>query len=90
MASAVVVSPDPSQDKSSRFHLLTWINTLLKTNFKDVREIGSGESLVWADIQYKTTVLQSFCYLCLNLFGLELNGHGCSQLGVISSLLLEK
>ncbi|XP_056279145.1 DNA (cytosine-5-)-methyltransferase 3 beta, duplicate a isoform X2 [Pseudoliparis swirei] len=42
MASAVVVSPDPSQDKSSRFHLLTWINTLLKTNFKDVREIGSG------------------------------------------------
>ncbi|TNN73296.1 DNA (cytosine-5)-methyltransferase 3B [Liparis tanakae] len=42
MASAVAVAPDPSQDKSSRFHLLTWINNLLKTNFKDVREIGSG------------------------------------------------
>uniref|UniRef100_A0A8C2X8M8 DNA (cytosine-5-)-methyltransferase n=1 Tax=Cyclopterus lumpus TaxID=8103 RepID=A0A8C2X8M8_CYCLU len=42
MASAVVVSPDSIPDKSSRFNLLSWINNLLKTNFKDVREIGSG------------------------------------------------
>ncbi|KAM9351026.1 DNA (cytosine-5-)-methyltransferase 3 beta, duplicate a [Symphorus nematophorus] len=39
---AKVVTPDSSQDKSSRFYLLTWINNLLKTNFKDVRHMGSG------------------------------------------------
>ncbi|XP_068453357.1 DNA (cytosine-5-)-methyltransferase 3 beta, duplicate a [Clinocottus analis] len=42
MASAVVVSPESITDKTSRFTLLTWINNLLKTNFKDVREMGSG------------------------------------------------
>ncbi|XP_031701182.1 DNA (cytosine-5-)-methyltransferase 3 beta, duplicate a isoform X3 [Anarrhichthys ocellatus] len=42
MASAVVVIPDSPQDKSSRLSSVTWINHLLKTNFKDVREMGSG------------------------------------------------
>ncbi|XP_044066690.1 DNA (cytosine-5-)-methyltransferase 3 beta, duplicate a isoform X2 [Siniperca chuatsi] len=42
MASTAVVTPDSSHDKSSRFHLVTWVNNLLKTNFKDVRQMGSG------------------------------------------------
>uniref|UniRef100_A0A665T6K7 DNA (cytosine-5-)-methyltransferase n=1 Tax=Echeneis naucrates TaxID=173247 RepID=A0A665T6K7_ECHNA len=42
MATAVVVTPDSSLDKSSRFSLVTWINNLLVTDFKDVREMGSG------------------------------------------------
>ncbi|XP_038578809.1 DNA (cytosine-5-)-methyltransferase 3 beta, duplicate a isoform X3 [Micropterus salmoides] len=42
MASTVVVTPDSSLDKSSRFYLVTWVNNLLKTNFKDVRQMGSG------------------------------------------------
>uniref|UniRef100_A0A8D3D7T9 DNA (cytosine-5-)-methyltransferase n=1 Tax=Scophthalmus maximus TaxID=52904 RepID=A0A8D3D7T9_SCOMX len=38
----VVVTPDSSSVKTSRFQLVTWINDLLKTDFKDVREMGSG------------------------------------------------
>ncbi|XP_028264942.1 uncharacterized protein LOC114438071 [Parambassis ranga] len=41
MQSAVIVVPDTS-DKSSRFYVVSWINNLLKTKFKDVRETGSG------------------------------------------------
>ncbi|KAM6924485.1 DNA (cytosine-5-)-methyltransferase 3 beta, duplicate a [Xenentodon cancila] len=42
MASAEVLTPKSSTDKSSRFYVVAWINKLLKTNFKDVREMGSG------------------------------------------------
>uniref|UniRef100_A0A7N6BB81 DNA (cytosine-5-)-methyltransferase n=1 Tax=Anabas testudineus TaxID=64144 RepID=A0A7N6BB81_ANATE len=42
MESSVVVPPDSSSDKTSHFHLLKWTNSLLKTNFKDVKEMGSG------------------------------------------------
>ncbi|XP_068589042.1 DNA (cytosine-5-)-methyltransferase 3 beta, duplicate a [Cebidichthys violaceus] len=42
MASAAAVNPDSTHDKSSRLSLVTWINHLLKTSFKDVREMGSG------------------------------------------------
>ncbi|XP_074499588.1 uncharacterized protein LOC141772483 isoform X1 [Sebastes fasciatus] len=42
MASTAVVTPDSIHDKSSRYYLVTWVNNLLKTNFKDVREMGSG------------------------------------------------
>ncbi|XP_038165294.1 DNA (cytosine-5-)-methyltransferase 3 beta, duplicate a [Cyprinodon tularosa] len=42
MVGPQVVTPDSSQDKSSRFYVVSWINRLLKTNFKDVREMASG------------------------------------------------
>ncbi|XP_041859964.1 DNA (cytosine-5-)-methyltransferase 3 beta, duplicate a isoform X2 [Melanotaenia boesemani] len=42
MESPEVVPPESLKDKSSRFYIVTWINKLLKTNFKDVREMGSG------------------------------------------------
>ncbi|XP_041802626.1 DNA (cytosine-5-)-methyltransferase 3 beta, duplicate a isoform X2 [Chelmon rostratus] len=42
MASTAVVIPDSAHDKSSRFYLVTWVNNLLKTSFKDVRQMGSG------------------------------------------------
>uniref|UniRef100_A0A3B4T5T3 DNA (cytosine-5-)-methyltransferase n=1 Tax=Seriola dumerili TaxID=41447 RepID=A0A3B4T5T3_SERDU len=42
MATTEVVIPDSSYDKTSRFKLVTWINNLLKTGFKDVQEMGSG------------------------------------------------
>ncbi|XP_042264064.1 DNA (cytosine-5-)-methyltransferase 3 beta, duplicate a isoform X1 [Thunnus maccoyii] len=42
MASPAVVTPEPFLDKTSRFQLVTWLNNLLKTDFKDVRQIGSG------------------------------------------------
>ncbi|KAE8289529.1 hypothetical protein D5F01_LYC11231 [Larimichthys crocea] len=38
MANTAVVTPDSIRDKSSRFRMLTWVNTLLKTDFKDVRQ----------------------------------------------------
>uniref|UniRef100_A0A671VLT5 DNA (cytosine-5-)-methyltransferase n=1 Tax=Sparus aurata TaxID=8175 RepID=A0A671VLT5_SPAAU len=44
MASAAVITPDSSQDKSSRFYLMTWFNNLLKTDFKDLQQMGSGVS----------------------------------------------
>ncbi|KAI4793965.1 hypothetical protein KUCAC02_032365, partial [Chaenocephalus aceratus] len=43
MASPVLVTPESnSKDKSSRHYLVVWINNLLKTRFKDVRQMGSG------------------------------------------------
>ncbi|XP_068997095.1 uncharacterized protein [Embiotoca jacksoni] len=42
MESPAVVTPDASHDKSRCFELVTWINNLLKTNFKDVQEMASG------------------------------------------------
>lgn len=42
MTGSKAVTPDSSHDKSSRFYVLSWINKLLKTDFKDVREMGSG------------------------------------------------
>ncbi|XP_047226829.1 DNA (cytosine-5-)-methyltransferase 3 beta, duplicate a isoform X2 [Girardinichthys multiradiatus] len=42
MAAPQAVTPISSQDKSSRFNVVSWINRLLKTNFKDVREMVSG------------------------------------------------
>ncbi|XP_047196039.1 DNA (cytosine-5-)-methyltransferase 3 beta, duplicate a [Hippoglossus stenolepis] len=42
MATTLVLTPDISHDKTSRFQLVSWFNHLLKTNFKDVREMGSG------------------------------------------------
>ncbi|KAM4738365.1 DNA (cytosine-5-)-methyltransferase 3 beta, duplicate a isoform 2-T3 [Anableps anableps] len=42
MADSPVVTPNSSRDKSSRFYVVSWINRLLKTDFKDVQEMGSG------------------------------------------------
>ncbi|XP_071333215.1 DNA (cytosine-5-)-methyltransferase 3 beta, duplicate a isoform X3 [Trachinotus anak] len=42
MATAVIKTPKSSHIKPSRFNLVTWINNLLKADFKDVREMGSG------------------------------------------------
>lgn len=51
MESAAVVTPDSSNDKTSQFHLVKWTNSLLKTNFKDVQEMGSGDLSVCADLK---------------------------------------
>ncbi|XP_060931196.1 DNA (cytosine-5-)-methyltransferase 3 beta, duplicate a [Limanda limanda] len=42
MATNLVLTPDFGPDKISRFKLVSWFNRLLKTNFNDVREMGSG------------------------------------------------
>ncbi|XP_051805509.1 DNA (cytosine-5)-methyltransferase 3C-like [Acanthochromis polyacanthus] len=42
MANTEIVTPDPSNDKSSRFFLVSWTNSLLKTKFRNVRQMGSG------------------------------------------------
>ncbi|XP_076023137.1 DNA (cytosine-5-)-methyltransferase 3 beta, duplicate a [Genypterus blacodes] len=42
MATEAPTSPDRSHDKSNRFHLVTWLNNLLKTSFQDVQQMGSG------------------------------------------------
>ncbi|XP_047450748.1 DNA (cytosine-5-)-methyltransferase 3 beta, duplicate a isoform X2 [Mugil cephalus] len=42
MENRLIVTPDTSHDKSSRFYVITWVNRLLKTDFKDVGEMGSG------------------------------------------------
>ncbi|XP_074537363.1 DNA (cytosine-5-)-methyltransferase 3 beta, duplicate a [Halichoeres trimaculatus] len=42
MTSSAIVMPGVIHDKSSRSYILTWVNNLLKTNFRDVRHIGSG------------------------------------------------
>ncbi|KAM9751469.1 DNA (cytosine-5-)-methyltransferase 3 beta, duplicate a [Menidia menidia] len=42
MANAEAVTPVSSNDKSSQFPLLAWINKLLKTNFQDVGDMRSG------------------------------------------------
>lgn len=43
MESTVVRTSDSSTDK---YFYLKWINSLLKTNFKNVEEMGSGDSSV--------------------------------------------
>lgn len=50
MENTAVMTPDSSSDKSSRDYMVTWFNNLLKTNFKDVRQMGSGDSSVWAEL----------------------------------------
>lgn len=42
MATNVVVTPDTASLKCNRFHLLTWLNNLLKTNFNQVEQTNSG------------------------------------------------
>ncbi|CAJ1084632.1 DNA (cytosine-5-)-methyltransferase 3 beta%2C duplicate a isoform X2 [Xyrichtys novacula] len=42
MTSKGIVTPDVVHDKSSRNYVLSWTNNLLKTNFRDVRHMGSG------------------------------------------------
>ncbi|XP_014840580.1 PREDICTED: uncharacterized protein LOC106916660 [Poecilia mexicana] len=42
MAGSPVVNPISTRDKSSRFYVVSWINRLLKTNFKNVQEMGTG------------------------------------------------
>ncbi|KAK5864186.1 hypothetical protein PBY51_001146 [Eleginops maclovinus] len=42
MASSALVTPEMNKDKSSRLYVVVWINNLLKTRFKDVRQMGSG------------------------------------------------
>ncbi|XP_059189222.1 DNA (cytosine-5-)-methyltransferase 3 beta, duplicate a [Centropristis striata] len=42
MTSTAVVTPTTFVDKSSRYYVVLWFNNLLKTNFKDVRQLGSG------------------------------------------------
>uniref|UniRef100_UPI0037E7674B DNA (cytosine-5-)-methyltransferase 3 beta, duplicate a n=1 Tax=Semicossyphus pulcher TaxID=241346 RepID=UPI0037E7674B len=44
MTSTAVVTPESVHDKSSRSYVLNWVNNLLKTDFKDVRHMGSGAS----------------------------------------------
>ena len=44
MATTPVLTSDVSCDKTSRYQLVAWFNNLLKTNFKDVREMGSGDA----------------------------------------------
>lgn len=46
MASAGLTTPDSIKEKSNRYHMVTWVNNLLKTSFKDVRHLGSGDSSV--------------------------------------------
>lgn len=43
MASAGLMTPDSIKEKSNRYHMVTWVNNLLKTNFKDVQHLGSGD-----------------------------------------------
>lgn len=43
MAGAEVIIPNSLKIKSNRFHMVSWLNNLLKTNFRDVRNAGSGE-----------------------------------------------
>nr|XP_057907355.1 DNA (cytosine-5-)-methyltransferase 3 beta, duplicate a isoform X2 [Doryrhamphus excisus] len=38
----VIVVPDDVPDETDSLNSLTWLNTLLKTNFQDVQHIGSG------------------------------------------------
>ncbi|XP_029012751.1 DNA (cytosine-5-)-methyltransferase 3 beta, duplicate a isoform X2 [Betta splendens] len=42
MDNAAVVIPDFNNDKTTHFQLVKWANRLLKTNFKNVGEMGSG------------------------------------------------
>lgn len=42
MAGAQIIVPDSWKMKSNRYHMVTWLNNVLKTNFKDVRHTGTG------------------------------------------------
>ncbi|KAF7663583.1 hypothetical protein LDENG_00205980 [Lucifuga dentata] len=42
METGVFVNPDTSLDKSNRFLLLIWLNSQLKTNFRNVQQTSSG------------------------------------------------
>lgn len=42
MASIPVVTPESIQKQSNGLHLVNWVNKLLKINFKDVQQFGSG------------------------------------------------
>lgn len=42
MASIAVVTPECIQIQSNGLHLVNWINQLLKIDFKDVQQFGSG------------------------------------------------
>uniref|UniRef100_A0A667XES9 DNA (cytosine-5-)-methyltransferase n=1 Tax=Myripristis murdjan TaxID=586833 RepID=A0A667XES9_9TELE len=42
METVEVVSPESGLGKSNRFHILAWLNNLLKTSFKNVEETSSG------------------------------------------------
>uniref|UniRef100_A0A672ZDZ9 DNA (cytosine-5-)-methyltransferase n=1 Tax=Sphaeramia orbicularis TaxID=375764 RepID=A0A672ZDZ9_9TELE len=45
MAATEVVIPEPGPDKTSRAYLVSWFNNLLKTDFTDVQQMGSGACL---------------------------------------------
>lgn len=81
MASVAVITPDSSQDKSSRFYVMTWINNLLKTDYKDLQQMGSGDSSVWAELMQFFPVPDSPRFIhteqqqALNACGLLL--HSC-------------
>ncbi|XP_020785219.2 DNA (cytosine-5-)-methyltransferase 3 beta, duplicate a isoform X2 [Boleophthalmus pectinirostris] len=40
----ILVNPDSTHDKSSRAYVVSWVNSLLKTDFSDVRQLSSGTS----------------------------------------------
>lgn len=42
MASTPVETPEFIKKKSNGLRLVNWVNNLLKTNFKDVQQFGSG------------------------------------------------
>ncbi|XP_037095214.1 DNA (cytosine-5)-methyltransferase 3C-like isoform X2 [Syngnathus acus] len=42
MSKQVIVSPDSIPDETNGLDLLTWLNTLLKTNFLEIEHISSG------------------------------------------------
>lgn len=50
MENAVVVTPQSDMGSSNHHHLVTWVNNLLKTNFKDVQQLGSGDSSVLGEL----------------------------------------
>lgn len=44
MASTPVGTPESVQKQSNGLHLVAWVNDLLKINFKDAQQFGSGSS----------------------------------------------
>ncbi|KAJ0064883.1 hypothetical protein NL108_017006, partial [Boleophthalmus pectinirostris] len=40
----ILVNPDSTHDKSSRAYVVSWVNSLLKTDFSDVRQLSSGRT----------------------------------------------
>lgn len=41
------------QDKSSRYDLLTWLNSLLQTEFTKIEEICSGMCSLYSEVMFK-------------------------------------